>query len=136
MKMAPYECRVILFIISLCWCSALHQERETGNLHDSPRGRVNVVQEQSCPPWYLETKQSRVSRCVCGTTLEGAVRCNDATQETQILAGYCLSYDDTINDTVVGRCSFNYHYLDTRTFYVTLPNDTSQLNRFMCSGLN
>ena len=84
----------------------------------------------------METKQSGVTRCVCGATLEGTVRCNDATQETQILEGYCMSYDVTINDTVVGRCPFNYHYLDTRTLYVTLPNDTSELNRFMCSGLN
>ena len=47
-----------------------------------------------------------------------------------------MSYDDTINDTVVGRCPFNYHYPDTQIFYVTLPNDTSELNSFMCSGLN
>ena len=134
--MATYECRVILFIISLCWCSALHQEKETEKLHDSPRGRVNAVQEQSCPTWYVETKQSGVTRCVCGATLEGAVRCNDATQEAQILEGYCMSYDDTINDTVVGRCPFNYHHPDTQIFYVTLPNDTSELNSFMCSDLN
>ena len=136
MKMATCECGVILFIISLCWCSALHQERETGNLHDSLRGTVNAVQEQSCPTWYVEAKQSGVTRCVCGATLEGAVRCKDATQETQILEGYCMSYDDTINDTVVGRCPFNFHYPDTHNFYVTLPNDTSELNSFMCSGLN
>ena len=47
-----------------------------------------------------------------------------------------MSYDDTINDTVVGRCPFNYHYPDAQIFYVTLPNDTSELNSFMCSGLN
>ena len=40
------------------------------------------------------------------------------------------------SDTIVGRCAFNYHNPDTQTFYVTLPNDTSQLNSFMCSGLN
>ena len=57
-------------------------------------------------------------------------------KKTLIIAGLCMSYNETFNDTVVGRCAFNYHYPDTQTFYVTLPNDTSQLNSFMCSGLN
>ena len=47
-----------------------------------------------------------------------------------------MSYNETFNDTVVGRCAFNYHYPDTQMFYVTLPNDTSELNSFMCSGMN
>ena len=47
-----------------------------------------------------------------------------------------MSYDDRINDTVIGGCPFNYHHPDTQVFYVTLPNETSELNSFMCSGLN
>ena len=74
--------------------------------------------------------------CVCGATLEGVVRCDEATLEALIIAGTCMSYDDTINHTVVGRCPFNYHYHDTQTSYITLPNDTTELNSFMCSGLN
>ena len=46
-----------------------------------------------------------------------------------------MSYHDTINDTVIGRCPFNYHHPNGR-FYITLPNDTSELNSFMCDGLN
>ena len=64
------------------------------------------------------------------------MRCDDAALEALIIAGTCMSYDDTINDTVVGKCPFNYHYPDIQTFYVTLPNDTTELNSFMCSGLN
>ena len=100
--MATYECRVILFITSLCWGSALHQERGTGNLHDSQREGVNAVEKQSCPTWYVETKHNGETRCVCGATLDGIVRCNDTTQESVILAGYCMSYDDTVNGTVIG----------------------------------
>ena len=64
------------------------------------------------------------------------MRCNDTTQESVILAGYCMSYDDTVNDTVIGRCPFNYHYPDAQSFYITLPKHASELNSFMCSGLN
>ena len=74
--------------------------------------------------------------CVCGARLVNIVMCNDATQETLIFASCCMSYDDAVNDTVVERCPFNYHYPDTQIFYVTLPNDTSELNSFMCDGLN
>ena len=54
--------------------------------------------------------------------------CDYATQKTLIIASLCMSYNEMFNDTVVGRCAFNYHNPDTQTFYVTLPNDTSQIN--------
>ena len=136
--MAPCVCRVILFMISLCWGSALHSAtaQTTTILDNGQREGSSVVEEQPCPTWYRETKHNGVTRCVCGATLEGTVRCDDATQKTLIIAGLCMSYNETINDTVVGRCAFNYHNPDTQIFYVTVPNDTSQLNSFMCSGLN
>ena len=88
------------------------------------------------PTWYWETKHNGVTRCVCGATLDGVMGCDDASLKTLILAGSCISYNETFNDTVIGRCPFSYHYPDTRVFYITLPNDTSELNSFMCSGLN
>ena len=57
-------------------------------------------------------------------------------KKTLIFAGLCMSYNETFNDTVLGRCAFNYHYPDAQIFYITIPNDTSELNSFMCSGLN
>ena len=131
-EMAPYECGVILFMISLCWGSALQPANEV--LNDSLRS--SGVEEQSCPTWYQETKHNELIRCVCGDTLGTAVKCDYATLATLIISNFCMSYDDTVNDTVVGRCPFNYHCPDAQTFYVTLPNDTSELNSFMCSGLN
>ena len=131
-EMATYECGVILFMISLCWGSELHPA--TGILDDSQRS--STVQELSCPTWYRETKHNELIRCVCGATLEGAVVCDYATLAILIFSGFCMSYDETINDTVAGRYPFNYHNPDTQIFYTTLPNDTSKLNSFICSGLN
>ena len=133
--MANYECRAILFIaiLGMCWGSPLRPAMEA---EDSQREESSIAEEQSCPTWYVETKHNGVTRCVCGARLENNVRCDDATQETLILEGFCMSYNETINDTVIGRCPFNYHYPDAQTFYVTLPNDTSELNNFMCNGLN
>ena len=137
MRLSTYECRVILLMISLCWGSALNPARDTENFDEAQAGwRSSVAVKQPCPTWYLEIKHNGVSRCVCGATLEGNVKCDDATQETLILTGYCMSYNETINDTVIGRCPFTYHYPDAQTFYVILPNDTDELNNFMCDGLN
>ena len=135
--MAVYECVVILFMISLCWSSELHPATETNEIiDDSQRSRSIAVEEQSCPTWYRETKYNGVTRCVCGATLGIDVLCNATAQETLIMVGFCMSYNETFNDTVVGNCPFNSHPPDSQQFYVTLPNDTSELNTFMCSGLN
>ena len=140
MKMASYECGVILLLLSLCWGSALHSRMYNELQNDDQTGRLrggsHVVKEQSCPTWHRETKHNLVNKCVCGDTLRGYVMCDYATLETLIFAGFCISYKFTINDTVIGRCPFNYHHPDTQTFYTTLPNDTSELNSFMCNGLN
>ena len=140
MRMAFYECGVILFMLGLCWGRALHSEMDDEIKHDSERWglkrRSYATEEQPCPTWYLETKHNTLTRCVCGDTLGGIVSCDYAEEKTLIHANQCMSYNETFNDTVVGRCAFNYHYPDTQTMYVTLPNDTSELNSFMCSGLN
>ena len=102
-EMATYECGVILFMISLYWGSKLHPAN--GILDDSQRS--SAVWELSCPSWYWETKHNELIRCVCGATLEGAVVCDYAMLATLIFSGFCMSYNEMFNDTVVGRCSFN-----------------------------
>ena len=138
--MAAYKCGLVLFMISLCWSSELHPASENPEtLHDSSNqrgGAIAVQEKSSCPTWYRAAKNNGVTRCVCDATFEHAVVCDEDTQQTLLRVGYCMSYDDTINDSVVGRCPFNSHYPDTQIFYVTLPNVTSELNSFMCSGLN
>ena len=137
MKMETYECIVTLLMISLCWGCELHPGIETTQIaDDSQRGRSISVEEQPCPTWYRETKYNGVTRCVCGITLENNIMCNYTTQETLISSGYCMSYNDTTKDTVVGGCPFSSHHDSAQTFYATLPNDTSELNTFMCSSLN
>ena len=105
--MATYQCVVILFIISLCWSGILYPATEATKTLDSQRGRSSAVDEQSCPTWYQEIKQNGVTRCACGATLKGIVVCDDTAQETLLIEDLCMSYDDTINDTVAGRCPFS-----------------------------
>ena len=134
--MAIYECVVILFMAGLCWSRALYPATEATETLDSQREGSSVVEERSCPTWYWKIKRNGVTRCACGATLRDTVVCDDAAQETLLIAGLCMSYDDTINETVAGRCPFNYHRPNVQFYYIAVPNDTSELNSFMCSGLN
>ena len=128
---------MIVFMISLCWGSELHPATETAETADSSqKRRLSVVQEQSCPTWYRETEYNGVTRCVCGATLDGAIVCNYTTQETLVNVGHCMSYNDTTKETVAGECPFSSHHVGAQSFYATLPNDTSELSSFMCSGFN
>ena len=81
-----YECGIILLILGSCWGSALHPEINSELQNDSQRGRLRagpyVVEAQSCPTWYRETKHNPVTRCVCGDTIEGFVVCDYATQKS------------------------------------------------------
>ena len=124
-------------MISLCWGCELHPATETNEIaDDSQRGGSVAVEKKPCPTWYQETKYNGVTRCVCGATLEDYIVCNYTTQKTLIFAGYCMSYNDTSKDTVAGGCPFSNHHDGAQIFYFTLPNDTSELNTFTCSGLN
>ena len=134
--MATYQCEVILFMAGLCWSRALYPATEATETLEGQREGSCVVEKQSCPTWYREIKQNGVTRCVCGATLRGTVVCDDAAHEILIIAGLCMSYDDTINETVAGRCPFNYHHPNVQFYYIAVPNDTFELNSFMCSGLN
>ena len=128
---------MIVFMISLCCGSELPPATETAeSLDGSQRGILSISQEQSCPTWYRETKYNGVTRCVCGASLEENIVCNYTTQETLIFAGYCMSYNDTTKETVAGGCPFSNHHVGAESFLITVPNDTSELNSFMCSGLN
>ena len=133
--MPIYECVVILLMAGLCWSRALYPATEATETLDSQREGSSVVEERSCPTWYQEIKQNGVTRCVC-SALKNAVVCDDADQEALLTASLCMSYNDTINETVAGRCPFNYHRPNVQMFYISVPNDTSELNSFMCSGLN
>ena len=60
MEMATFECEVVLFMMSLCWGSALHPAMETEILDDTQRGRSSAAQVQSCPVRQLAVSKRSV----------------------------------------------------------------------------
>ena len=91
---------------------------------------------QSCPTWFVPSNgPSRP--CVCGSTVGGIlVKCQEDQNQSLLLVGFCMTRDNSTGVTVVGSCPFNYHQDHIQQVYVKLPKDVSQLNSFMCGGLN
>ena len=61
--------------------------------------------EEPCPTWFYRSEEGT---CECGDGLDGAVSCDNTTQEVRVLDCFCMtSNGDADNTTVVGRCLFN-----------------------------
>ena len=109
---------ILLFIVA---CNSLSESdtRTFGN--------------QTCPTWFVPSNNT----CKCGSTVGGTlVKCLENQNQSLLLAGFCMTYNDSTGVTVVGSCPFNYHPAVVQQVYIKLPKDVSKLNDFMCGGLN
>jgi len=93
-----------------------------------------------CSTWFVSVTSEESSYCECGKSLNGHVRCNNASQEVAILPGYCMSYDESSKQTVLGECLYTQiYYVDSswsQYGYIPLPNNASDLNSFVCGPYN
>ena len=59
---------------------------------------------RTCPQtWYYKNSE----KCDCGGSLSGRVYCNSTLGILGILDCYCMTYDDTMEDFIVGACIYN-----------------------------
>ena len=87
-----------------------------------------------CPPWYLPAQNGS---CACGDTLNGAIHCLSEDASLAISSWWCMTFDEALNTTVVGRCIYN-PALPLLLSYYTLPVtlNASLFNEQMCGPLN
>ena len=96
-------------------------------------------QNQTCPQvWFIPTNDSQ--QCDCGSDLSGHVYCNSTLGALGILDCYCMTYDVSMKNVVVGACVFKCEKAPTQLMYDGryhyLPNNSSELNRVMCGPFN
>ena len=112
-----------LLFLTLCTCINRLLAQEL--IEKSP----NVLE---CPTWYIPAENG--THCVCGSTVDGELRCLED-QKISIVTLSCMTY--TEEQTLIGLCPYaasnSKPYKD---LYNTLPKNVSQLNDFMCGGLN
>lgn len=87
---------------------------------------------------YPSINGTSTAQCQCSTSLSGVVHCDPTSDKTSILPSYCMTYDDTANETktVVGYCNLYSGNFTTVGGYVDVPIDLTEVNEFMCAGFN
>ena len=87
----------------------------------------------SCPPALF----CKEGECVCGKYPHYDIQCNG--YQSFVKRRYCATYNEDLNATLVGHCSFisNRHSLNTlaKNFY-QLPPSVHQLDYVMCGYYN
>ena len=128
----------LLYVVLLFVCGSNAIKPDINDIH-SQNGAFDFPSygsdEHCCPTWFVKTNVNGNTRCECGHTSDDVI-CNDDKKQILLSVSSCMTCNESSNDTVVGKCPFNYHYPNTRHLYITLPNDTSQLNSFMCGDMN
>ena len=93
--------------------------------------------EAMCPPWYYWNNESR--KCDTGYDFRSLTIFFEAwTHQTWLQTLYCMttSHENTTDRTdVIGSCLFSFDNRLQGTVY-PLPCNISQLNEYMCAGLN
>ena len=96
-------------------------------------------QNQTCPQvWFIPINDSQ--QCDCGSDLSGRVYCNSTLGVLGILDCYCMTYDESMENVIVGACVYNCNNEATEmshdSLYHYLPNNNSELNKLMCEAYN
>ena len=108
-------------------------QQGTGNANQTQR-----TEEQECPTWFVP-RSNQTGGCKCGVqtfSSVAVVKCDDYSKQTMLMSGFCMTYNESTDVTVAGRCPYNSHKTDYQELYVKLPLNVSHLNEFMCGVLN
>ena len=83
-------------------------------------------------PWTTASEDNGTTKCECGNTMYGVVRCDPNTLQLEILQSYCMTHSSALG-TTIGHCIVTLLHL-----YTTLYNasNVSTLNVAMCGGLH
>ena len=95
-----------------------------------------VTEDKECPIWF---KRNENGFCECGPLLEGAIECNSDKQVASIMVGYCMSFDNSSQQLLLGfnndRC-FNHRARGGfNRVYNDLPTNITEL-RELCRERN
>ena len=106
-------CEFLYLLLLICSCEASFQNHS-----------------KTCPSTWI------YKSCACGSSLGGAVICNQDTQNVSLLMGYCMTYDNATGLALVGRCPYDVilHTHLVKKIYIPLPQNPLDLNEAVCGG--
>ena len=96
--------------------------------------RGSQFKDHECPTWFIPSSDN--TGCECGAGLFG-IKCNQDSKQVWLYALLCMTYDIAANSTLLARSPFSdLQKTSLQNDFVLLPNETSELNEFMCGKLN
>lgn len=87
-----------------------------------------------CPTWFVPESNGGAVNCLCKESLKEFVLCDEHFAALSLRA--CMTYNESDGATLIGGCQYNNHRANYKQTYVILPPNISELNEFMCGGLN
>ena len=127
---------VLVFSVLVCFgYSDGHQEViQTAAAAAAERKDIN----HGCSSWFVPISNNS-NRCECGKPIHHPARlvyCNPYTNQTQVLLGHCMDYYAEKETVVIGSCLYGSQKGTVQGSYVEPPQNVTELNDFLCSGLN
>ena len=96
--------------------------------------RDSLFKDDECPTWFIPSSDS--TGCECGADLYG-IKCNNNSKQVWLYELMCMTYDSATKNTLVGKCPLSdLRKPSLQNHYILLPNDTSELNKFICGNMN
>ena len=120
---------VLSVLICLSGRSYSHQE-----VIHAAAGNKSI--NHGCPSWFIPINNSS-DRCKCGEPIQHpgwVVLCDPNTNQTLVQIPYCMDYNEDKDEVFVGECPFINK--KEEGLYLKFPQNASELNPFLCSGLN
>ena len=96
----------------------------------------DLFSDQECPTWFVPEIARSAVKCVCEESLKEFVLCDHDQHSAFLSLRACMTYNESDGATLVGGCQYNNHRANYQQTYVKLPQNISNLNEFMCGGMN
>ena len=87
--------------------------------------------QPACPYTWSRPAYNSSDNCTCGDDIHEIVQCNSSTREVKVLLSYCMTYDNTSNEALLGSCPY-FPIADSDKGYVPLPKYAEDLNHAVC----
>ena len=121
----------IFSVLLICLPGCSHQE-----VIKAAAGNQSI--NHGCPSWFIPINNSS-DRCKCGEPIHRpgrVVLCDPNTNQTLVRVSYCMDYNEDDDEVFVGDCPYINKKGEVQGMYVKFPQNVSELNPFLCSGLN
>ena len=127
----------ILFLATLVLliCVAQPDESSKNVSIDLPHVQPSQSKNTTCPnTWFILNNETE--QCQCGESIGDVVKCNETTKEVKVVDCYCVTYDSTDHEAVVGLCVYNCVNV-TKSYKISMcmPADFTESNNSVCGYL-